>query len=98
MRKKLQPRGSRRVQKGIIKSVEETKYLGQWINNKGNNKTKIRKKNDKINHMIITARRYCSEDNVGKMAIPIRIKILETVIMPTLTYGMETWTKEIFKT
>ncbi len=39
--------------------------------------------------MITTARRYGNEDNVGNMAIPIRINILETVILPTLTHGMK---------
>ncbi len=37
----------------------------------------------------MAAERYGNEKNVGKMAIQTRMKFLEYVIMPTLTYGIE---------
>ena len=76
---------------GEIQHVKEYKYLGEWYNEKGNNQTKINKKNEKINFLINQIKTYRSIYKVGDLAIEIRFKIYKTVIIPTLFHNVETW-------
>ena len=80
------------VKKGQIKRVSESKYLGEYFNDRGDNKTIIQKKMNKVAHAIAVAKACGSESKVGKEAMKVRLQILETMIMPSVTYGMETWT------
>ena len=80
------------VKKGQIKRVSESKYLREYFNDRGDNKTRIQKKMNKVALAIAVAKACGSESKVGKEAMKVRLQILETVIMPSVTYGMETWT------
>ena len=76
-----------KVKKGRIEQVKEFKYLGESFNEKGDNKTKIQKRLSKIPYMIQTIKRYGSTEKVGNLSMQVRLKILETVVMPTILYG-----------
>ena len=47
---------------------------------------------NKVACAIAVAKACGSDSKVGKEAMKVRLQILETVIMPAITYGMETWT------
>ena len=80
------------VKKGKIEQVKEFKYLGESFNEKGDNKTKIQKRLSKIPYMIQVIKRYGSTEKVGKLSMQVRLKLLETVVMPTILYGTEIFT------
>ena len=80
------------VKKGKIEQVKEFKYLGESFNEKGDNKTKIQKRLSKIPYMIQVIKRYGSTEKVGKLSMHVRLKLLETVVMPTILYGTEIFT------
>ena len=80
------------VKKGRIEKTDKEKYLGEWINSKGDNKIKIEKKKEKIPFMIQQIRKYGNYERVGKMDMKVRMNVLDRVIMPTILYGMELWT------
>ena len=80
------------VKKGKIEQVKEIKYLGESFNENGDNKTKIQKRLSKIPYMIQTIKRYGSTEKVGKLSMQVRLKLLETVVMPTILYGTEIFT------
>ncbi len=79
------------VRQGEIKHVDNIKYLGDIISDKGDNQKKIEHKSKKVNHMVQTIKKYGSEYQVGKLAMFTRLKLLETIAMPSILYGMETW-------
>eukprot|EP00112_Aurelia_sp_Birch-Aquarium-sp1_P022625 Seg6436.1 transcript_id=Seg6436.1/GoldUCD/mRNA.D3Y31 product="hypothetical protein" protein_id=Seg6436.1/GoldUCD/D3Y31 len=51
-KKKKEENTSITVKKGQIKRVSESKYLGEYINDKGDNKTRIQKKSNKGAHAV----------------------------------------------
>ena len=55
-------------------------------------KQKLKKRLSKIPYMIQTIKRYGSTEQVGKMSTQVRLKILETVVMPTILHGTEIFT------
>ena len=81
-----------KVKKGRIEQAKEFKYLGESYNEKGDNKTKIQKRLSKIPYMVQTIKRYGSTEKVGNLSMQVRLKILETVVMPTILYGTEKFT------
>ena len=42
--------------------------------------------------MIQRIKRYGSIEKVGKLSLQVRLKLLETVVMPTILYGTEIFT------
>ena len=62
------------VKKGQIKRVSETKYLGEYFNDRGDNETRIQKKMNKVAHAIAVAKARASESKVGKEAMKVRLQ------------------------
>eukprot|EP00112_Aurelia_sp_Birch-Aquarium-sp1_P016262 Seg3671.3 transcript_id=Seg3671.3/GoldUCD/mRNA.D3Y31 product="hypothetical protein" protein_id=Seg3671.3/GoldUCD/D3Y31 len=58
-----------KVTKGNIKETESYKYLGDYIDNKGNNITNIEKRKHKIPYMIKEMMRYGDQKVVGEKAL-----------------------------
>ena len=81
-----------KVTNGNIKETESYKYLGDYINNKGNNVTNIEKRKQKIPYMIKEMMRYGDQKVVGEKALCIRLMIMETMIMPAILNNTEAWT------
>ena len=81
------------VEQGQIEEGEEEKYLGEWFSSKGNNEVKIRKKEEKIGHMINEIKKYGHWSKVGNLDVKVRFHLLEKVVKPAVLYNMETWTR-----
>ena len=79
------------VKEGEIQAVTQYKYLGEWYSEKGDHSISIQKRKEKIEYMIHEIRKYGDVGRVGKMALAVRIKIYETVVVPTVFANVETW-------
>lgn len=81
------------VKLGKIIQIKEYEYLGSWYNEKGDHLTHIKKKMEKMNFFISEIKRYGSSYKFGNMAMQVRMKIYETMVFPTIFYGIETWSR-----
>ena len=81
------------VKKGKIEMSNEYKYLGEWYNEKGDHSTSIEKKKQKIPLYIKQIKFYGNEYILGKYTLLTRIKIYKTIVIPTIYYNIETWSK-----
>ena len=77
------------VKKGRIERVKEHKMLGTWFDETGKYGINIKKKKIKLQFMISTAKRIGSNKEVGTMAIETRLKLGESVIIPSILYNAE---------
>ena len=77
------------VKNGRIERVKEHKMLGTWFDETGEYGINIRKKKEKLQFMISTIRNQGSPAKVGKYAIETRLKLAETVVIPSLLYNAE---------
>ena len=58
---------------------------------KGNNESKIRHKEEKLDYMISTIKQQSNQKIVGKAATNIRLMLIEAIITPTILSSTETW-------
>ena len=59
---------------------------------KGNNESKIRHKEEKLDYMISTIKQQSNQKIVGKAATNIRLMlIIEAIITPTILSSTERW-------
>ena len=79
------------VKKGEIKQTNEYKYLGEWYNEKGDHKTSLKKRKEKINYFIKKIKYYGNEFKLGKYALMTRVKIYKTVVFPSIFHNIEAW-------
>ena len=77
------------VKKGKIERSKEHKALGMWIDERGTFMINIEKMKGKVPHMIQTVRAIGSSGNLGYLAIEARMKLVNTVIMPSILYSIE---------
>ena len=77
------------VKKGNVNRVYEHKSLGMWIDEKGTYDVNIEKNKKKIPHMIASVKAIGSTGNVGRLAAQTRLKLVNTVIMPSILYNVE---------
>ena len=77
------------VKKGRVERVKEHKALGMWIDERGTYMINIEKNEKRVPHMIETVRVIGSTVNLGRLAIATRMKLVNTVIMPSLLYNVE---------
>ena len=77
------------VKKGKIKRAKEHKSLGLWVDERGTYEINIEKNEVRIPHMVATIQAIGSEKNLGTMAVQTRIKLMNTVIMPSILYNVE---------
>ena len=82
-----------RVEEGTVTKIAEYKYLGIWINEKGNCMLHIEKVEKKLNGMVIKLKGIASNYNVGSSYIRMRMKMYEVCIVPSLLYNLEAWNK-----
>ena len=82
---------SGKVKNGDIQRVSEYKYLGEWYTEKDEHKVSIQKRKEKVGFMIHEILKYGNVGKVGDMALEVRLKIYETVVVPTIFANIETW-------
>ena len=74
--------------------MDEFVYLGQMISKEGGIEKEIRRRRSKA------WAKYWSLRGIfkSKMSVKAKIKILESCVMPVLTYGAETWALTLTQT
>ena len=85
------------VQKGRFEEVTEYKLLGAWIDESGRYLINIKKNQKRLPFMINSIKVFANQNNMGKLAISGRMKMMENVLIPGLLHGIEaypTLTKE----
>ena len=78
---------------GLVREVEEYKYLGNWLNKKGNMGRQIEEIEKKVEGMIIEIMRVSKEDELGKLSTDARLLIYERTAVPSLINNLECWTR-----
>ena len=84
------------VSKAPISMANPTKYLGEIFHNDNLNKERIKKIEKQVIIMCQTLQEYDENPKVRKVAIQVKWKILEAVILPTFFINVKNWTN-IFK-
>ena len=77
------------VKKGPIKRVFEHKMLGTWFDGTGTFEINIVKRKQKLPFMISTVKGVGCSLNVGYLAVQVRLKLGEVVILPSFLYNAE---------
>ena len=90
-RNKEEEKINTQVKNGTISVVKQYKYLGEWYNEKGNKDVSLEKRKLRVNYFLREIKKYGDVRRVGRMALEIRQKIYETVVVPTLFANIETW-------
>ena len=81
------------VKNGSIKMVSDYKYLGEWYQEKGTKEQSMLKRNQKVDFLIREIKKFGDVNKVGELALEVRHKIYETVVVPTLFANIETWSQ-----
>ena len=79
------------VKKGEFKEVKEYKYLGSWFDQTGTFKRNILKRQQKLAYMITSTKSMANKWNMGNMATQARMKLIETVLIPSFLYNAEAY-------
>ena len=82
------------VKSGAVKETDEYKYVGFWINKKGNCQLQIQKKKGKLKGEIIALKSVASYYNMGETFVNVRLQLYESCIIQSLLYNMEAWCKQ----
>ena len=80
-----------KIKNGEIQRLTKYKYLGEWYDTKGGHKLSIEKRKEKTELMIQEILKYGDINKVGEMALEVRFKIYETIVVPTIFSNIETW-------
>ena len=79
------------VEKGIIQQTKEYKYLGNWINSKGNMDRHLEESEGKIKGMVAEVKRIGNKNKVGVLDLQIQLLLFEKTIMSTILFNLEAW-------
>ena len=71
--------------------MTEYKYLGVWIDTSAKYGINIIKKKDKIPYMISNIKRIANSNTMGKLSIEARLKMIDTILVPSLIYNAEAY-------
>ena len=77
------------VKNGAFLEVDEEKYLGTWVDKTGNYMINITKKKPKIPYMVFQTKTIASPKQMGILSTKARLKMMETIIIPSLMYNVE---------
>ena len=78
-----------KVKNGSFKEVAEHKLLGTWIDKTGRYLINIIKRKEKLEFMIGSTKRIANSTTMGKLAISARLKMTETVLVPSFLFNAE---------
>ena len=79
------------IQNGPFREVQEYKYLGVWMDVTGKYNINIQKIEKKIPYMITTIKTTVNTSNMGTLAASARLKLMESVVMSSILYGVEAY-------
>ena len=75
-----------------IKRAKSHKYLGKIIEEKGKIKEEIKERMEKAQTQAIQTMSVIYQKEMSRKRVEVGIKLLQSVIVPVLTFGAETWT------
>ena len=81
------------VHQGQIQYIEQYKYLGFWLNEKGSLEIQLNKIKTKVPGMIEELKRMASFHKIGKFDLQGQLVIYESTVIPSILYGLEVWSK-----
>ena len=79
------------VNQGLIGRALEYKYLGNWVNNKGNLDTHLTHMEKNAKTIIRLGNIMCSQEKVGKMEIACKLFIYDKIAVLSVFYNIEVW-------
>ena len=82
---------TKKVKSGKVNQVEMHKALGTWYNDNGTLTTNIKRIKEKLPFMIKTVKEQASPTNLGVLAVQGRLKLCETVLIPSVLHNTEAY-------
>ena len=79
------------IKQGRIKRAEEYKYLGNWINEKGNMDNQLNQMEKKASNITREYNVMCAKEKMGEMEYTAKLFVYEKLIIPSLFYNIEAW-------
>ena len=80
-----------KVKRGKIEKCEKYKYLGEYVNTKGNYADAINNKRSKVGGIVLRIKRLAH--TTGQLHNKVAMKLINSMLLPVITYGTETWTR-----
>ena len=81
------------IKRGKLQETDKYKYLGNWLNNKGNFQTQLDAIKTKAPGMIEELKRIASASKIGECDLKGQLLIYESTVIPSLLYNLEAWIK-----
>ena len=91
-RKKNVPAIEGEIKQGKVKQTEVYKYLGNYVNEKGNMDDQLKHMEKKAVSVAREANKICCQHKVGKFEFEAKKLIYETQGVPAIYYNIEVWT------
>ena len=79
------------VKEGKLKREREMQSLGCWIDERGTYQINIEKKKGDIEGLIKKVENMAAETKVGRMAIALKLELVERVICPSIHVSIQAW-------
>ena len=81
------------LKNSLVREMEEYKFLGNWLNKKGNMDRQIEELEKKVEGIIVETKRITKEEDSGMFSTDARLLIYERTAVPSITNNLECWTK-----
>ena len=82
------------VKSGTVGETSEYKYVGFWVNKKGNCLLQIEKKKQSLKGEVNGLKSVANYYNVGETFVNVRLEMYEQCILQSLLYNMEAWSMQ----
>ena len=79
------------VKRGAFPSIQSYKYSGTTITEEGTFRGSIKEIKKKLPFKITTAKVFANSGKLGRYAGEAKLKMLETIILPSIMINIETW-------
>ena len=79
------------INQGMLRRTEKYKYLGNFVNEKGNMDAQLEYMETKIPCVIREGNKLCCPQKVGKAEIDAKILVHKAQIVPAVFYNLEAW-------
>ena len=81
------------LKKGQVKEVEKYKFLGNWINERGNMTDQIEEIESRVEAITSRIIKLTKEEELGKLSTDARLVVYKRTAVPTLINNLECWTR-----
>ena len=77
------------LKNGLVREVEEHKFLGNWLNKKGNMDKQIDELEKKAEEIIVEIKWITKEEDLGMLSTDARLLIYARTAVPSITNNLE---------